>query len=87
MKLKNGFILREVAGQTVVLPSGKELNLNKMITLNETARVLWQRLETGAETEELVSALLAEYDVEESTAKASVDRFLEKLRANGFLAE
>lgn len=87
MKLKDGFILRDVAGQTVVLPSGNELNLNKMITLNETAKVLWQRLETGAEREELVSALLAEYDVNEATAKASVERFLKKLSANGFLAD
>lgn len=86
MKLKPGFILRTVAGETIVLPSGDELDLNMMITLNDTGKFLWQRLETGAETEELVAALLAEYDVDEATAKAGVERFVAKLNENGFLA-
>jgi len=86
MILKKGFILRTVAGQVVVLPSGDELDLNMMITLNDTGKFLWERLETGAETEELVAALLAEYDVDEATARAGVERFVSKLNENGFLA-
>lgn len=86
MKLKPGFVMRTVAGQVVVLPSGDELNLNMMITLNNTGKFLWERLETGAEVEELVSALLAEYDVDEATARAGVERFVAKLNENGFLA-
>ena len=78
--------MRTVAGQIVVLPSGDELNLNMMITLNDTGKFLWERLEVGAETEELVSALLAEYDVDEATARAGVERFVAKLNENGFLA-
>lgn len=85
MKLKDGFVLRNVAGETVVLPSGNDLNLNMMITLNGTGEFLWKRLETGAEKEELVQALLAEYDVDEATAKVAVEGFVEKLSANGFL--
>lgn len=87
MKLKSDFIMRDVAGQTVVLPTGDELNLNMMITLNDTAKFLWQRLEVGAQSEELIAALLAEYDVDEATAKVSVERFVEKLYAHGFLAD
>jgi len=86
MKLKEGFIMRTVAGENVVLPSGDELNLNMMITLNDTGKFLWERLEVGAEVEELVSALLAEYDVDEATARAGVERFVTKLNENGFLA-
>jgi len=85
MKLKNGFILRSVAGQNVVLPTGSELNLNMMITLNDTGKFLWQKLEVGAEKEDLVVALLAEYEVDEATAKASVEKFVEKLMENEFL--
>lgn len=85
MKLKPGFILRTVAGQVVVLPTGDELDLNMMITLNDTGKFLWERLETGAEVEELVSALLAEYDVDEATARAGVERFIAKLNENGLL--
>lgn len=85
LKLKNGFILREVAGEIVVIPSGKELDLNMMITLNETGAFLWQRLETGCEKTALVAALLSEYDVDEVTAQSAVDAFIEKLREHGFL--
>lgn len=87
MKLKQGFVLREIAGETVVLPSGDDLDLNMMITLNDTGRFLWERIEKGAEKEELVAALLAEYDVDADTARASVDRFSAKLSENGFLAD
>ena len=86
MKLKDGFLMRKVAGQTVVLPSGDELDLNMMITLNDTGKFLWERLEVGAEMDELVAGLLAEYDVDEATARAGVERFVAKLNENGVLA-
>ena len=86
MKLKNGFILRTVAGQSVVLPTGGDLDLNMMITLNETGAFLWEKLEQDTTQENLVVALLAEYDVDEATARAAVAAFVEKLEKNGFLA-
>ena len=85
MKLKDGFILREVAGQTVVLPSGDELNLNLMITLNGTGTFLWKQLENDVDEAQLVSALRSEYDVDEETATTAVNGFVAKLKENGFL--
>lgn len=86
MKLKEGFILRTVAGNTIVVPTGSALNLNMMISLNGVGRFLWEKLEKGAETEELIAALLEEYDVDEAKAKKDVEAFVEKLNENGFLA-
>ena len=86
MKLKDGFILRTVAGQTVVLPTGGELDLNMMITLNETGAFLWERLQNETDEAALVAALLGEYDVDEATAKKAVEDFVAKLRENEFLA-
>lgn len=85
MKLKEGFLLRQVAGQTVVLPTGGELDLNMMITLNDTGTFLWERLRTETDEAALVAALLAEYDVDEATARKSVAAFVKKLDDNGFL--
>ena len=85
MKLKDGFILRRVAGKTVVLPCDEALDLNMMITLNDTGAFLWEKLQEETTQEALVAALLGEYDVDEETAKASVAAFVEKLNANGFL--
>ena len=85
LKLKDGFILRQIAGETMVIPSGAELDLNMMITLNETGRFLWERLQNGTTEDALVAALLDEYDVDEATARAQVVKFVEKLNGNGFL--
>ena len=85
MKLKDGFMLRQVAGQTVVLPAGDELDLNMMITLNDTGRFLWELLGQDTDVDALTAALLKEYDVDETTAAECVKGFIEKLNAYGFL--
>ena len=86
LKLKEGFVMRKVAGETVVLPTGDDLDLNMMITLNDTGAFLWQKLQEDTDQAGLVSALLEEYDVDAETAGKAVAAFVEKLEANGFLA-
>lgn len=85
MKVKDGFLLRQIAGQTVVLPVGEELDLNMMITLNDTGAFLWEKLQSETDEQALTAALLAEYDVDEATAKKSVADFVGKLNGHGFL--
>lgn len=85
MKLKDGFLLRQVAGQTVVLPVSGDLDLNMMITLNDTGAFLWEHLQNEIDEVALVASLLEEYDVDEATAKTSVAAFVKKLHDNGFL--
>lgn len=86
MKIKDGFILRQVASQNVVLPADRELNLNMMITLNDTGAFIWEHLQTETDEDALVADLLKEYDVDEDTARTCVCQFVEKLNENGFLA-
>lgn len=86
MKLKEGFVLQEVAGETVVLPVGMDLDTNMMITLNSTARFLWEQLEKETSKDDLVDALLGEYGIDRGTAQLCVDNFVEKLVENDFLA-
>lgn len=85
MKLKDGFILRTVAGETVVLPTGGVTDFDMMITLNDTGKFLWERLAVGAEEAELVDALLAEYDVTQELAAQSVAAFVARLKELDFL--
>lgn len=85
MKLKEGFLLREVAGRIVVVPEGDVLDLNLMISLNGTGRFLWERLEKGASAQELKDALMEQYNVDEDLADADVTSFVEKLNQHGFL--
>ena len=85
MKIKEGFLLREVAGDTIAMP-GSEMNINAMITLNETGAFLWKLLETETTEEELAAAIVGQYSVDEETAKTAVHNFVEKLKENEFLA-
>lgn len=84
MKLKQGFLLREVAGQNVVIPAG-DMDLNAMITLNETGAFLWKLLENETDESVLTAALLSEYDVDEATAQKAVAAFVQKLKDHEFL--
>ena len=85
MKLKSGFVLKEMAGECIVVSVNSKLDLNGVITLNETAKTIWLRLEKGAEKEDLVKALLEEYDVDEDSAVSAVENFVGKLKELGFL--
>lgn len=87
MKIKEGFMLRQVAGQHIVMPLGqKALDFNCAITLNESGAFLWSVLEKGvADKNELLSKLLEEYDVEETLAQKDIDAFLQKLIENDLI--
>ena len=80
MKIKDGFILREVAGNYIVVAVGDAVKeFNGVINLNETGALLWKTLANGATEEQLVNALLAEYEVDKQTAEKDVKIFINKL--------
>ena len=88
MKIKEGYMLRTVAGCSVVVAVGMStMDFNGMINLNDTGAFLWKKLEIGASEDELVSAMLSEYDVDEETAKRDTDAFLKKLKEAELLCE
>ena len=66
MKIKNGFVLREMCGEHIVTAEGMEnINFNKLISLNSTAAYLWKNLEGKDFTEKEMAALLvAEYGID-----------------------
>ena len=86
MRLKNGFVLKEIAGECVVVAVDSALDLDGMITLNDTAKTIWLLLENGAERDELIKALTDEYDVSAELAAQATDSFVAKLEELGFLA-
>lgn len=81
MKIDDTFVLRQIAGDYVILPTGKTtLNFNGMITVNEQGAFLWKLLQQETTTDALVAAILEEYETDEATARADVEDFLEVLR-------
>lgn len=84
MKIKEGYVLREVADHYVVLPIGQNsVSFNGMLSLNESGTLLWRALEDGGDRETLADALLSEYEVEREQALADVDEFIARLEKIG----
>lgn len=85
MKIKNGFVVRKVGGESVVVPVGEmSKEFHGMINLNETGAFLWEFFTKEHTVDEGVAALLNEYDVEESVARADVEAFVQTIEENGF---
>ena len=88
MKIKEGFMLREVAGNHVVVPVGKASTLlNGIIRLNGSGVLLWGLLKDGADEKSLVSKLAVEYGISEEQAAQDAGAFLDSLKEIGCLEE
>ncbi len=88
VKLKEGFIYRTIAGEHVVIPTGNNIaDFNGIISLNETAAFLWVKIQSPFTREDLVEALLQEYEVDRELAGKDVDEFLRTLSEHKVLLD
>ena len=86
MKVKESFVLRQVADNWVVLPVGQaSVDFNGMLSLNDSGALLWKVLEQGGDCESLADALCGEYEVDRATALADAEEFLALLDKAGCL--
>ncbi|MBP3451668.1 MAG: PqqD family protein [Agathobacter sp.] len=86
MKVSKEFVLREIAGDYIIIPTGKTvLEFNGLITVNEVGVSLWKMLQEEATFEELVKGVLDEYDVEEAVARKDIQEFLDRLIEGGII--
>ena len=88
MKAKQGFILRNIAGEHILIPRGKNaLDFNATVVLNDTAAFLWKKLSDSEDVslDQLVGALLAEFNVTYEQAEVDVKVFVEEMRMAGII--
>lgn len=86
MKIKSGYILKDVAGSNLIVPIGENLvDFSQMITINETGAFLFGKLQNGADIDELATAMTQEYDIDFDTAKADAEKFVTLLSNEGML--
>lgn len=80
MKTNEFYILREIAGDNLLVPVGEATQrLNGMIQLTETAAFIWNHLNDANNLEEIVKMMTEEYEVDEETARADVFSFSKEL--------
>ncbi len=89
MRIKNGFELRDVCGEHIIIAHGVEnIDFTKVITLNESAAFIWKKVEGKSFTEDgVVKMLLDEYEVEEAQARADVEQLLASWEKAGLMED
>jgi hypothetical protein len=70
-------VLRSIAGENFLIV--QHAGESKMYSLNNMGLWFWEQLERPVTKQELLAAMLAEYEVDEDTASSEIDRFLKHL--------
>lgn len=86
MKINGELVIRHIAGETVLIPTGEAALQNSgIISLTESGELLVRKLQEGCSFDDLVDCLLSEYEVDRAQAEQDVARFLGKLKERGLL--
>ena len=88
MKAKAGFVLRNVVDEYILMPTGDNIaRFNGTVLLNEVSAFVWEKLQNPISREDLLKAILDEYEVEKAVASADLDALLQTLRGYGVIED
>ena len=86
MKIKEGFVLREVMGNNVIIAVGKaSREFRGMVQLNASAAQIWKYIGEGKTRDQIVDAMLEDFDAERSVIESDVDRSIDQFASNGLI--
>ena len=86
MKVKDGFVLRNVVDEYIVMPTGDNIaKFDGAVVLNEVSAFVFEQMKRPVSREDLLEAVLNEFEVDEATAKADLDALIEKLTEMGLI--
>ena len=88
MKIKEGYVLKSVAGSNVVIATGSErMEFNGVITFNDTGAEIFNMLNGTYTVEEIIEKIVKDYEIPYETAKTDVENLIEKMRSQGLIEE
>ena len=88
MRRNTNFILREIAGENILVATGKAAEVfNGMITLNEVASFICSNIDECNTVDKLISRILDEFEIDEETARKDVESFTNELIEMGIVVE
>jgi len=86
MKRKADFLMQSVGGEILLVPLGAQvMDLNGLITLNDTAACVWELLAQERSLDELTAAVAERFDVAAEIACADVQTFVDEITRLGLL--
>ena len=89
MKLSENFVLKNIAGENVVMPVGEAVGkINGMIKLNPSAKVIWESLESNKDFDGILEEMKNNFNgVDDATLRDDINYFLNKLREHEILVD
>lgn len=88
MKRNTNFILREIAGENILVATGEAAQIfNGMITLNDVASFIWSNIDECKTVDKLIASILDEFDIDEETARRDIESFTAELIRMGMVIE
>ena len=88
MQIKQGFILRTIGDEHMVMPTGENIGkFGGAVVLSETAAYIFEQLQKPISREDLLALMLSEFDVDEQTASSDLDELLAQFKEMGILEE
>lgn len=81
MKLNKDFIMRNIAGEYILVPTGDAIKkFNGLVAVSGIGGFIWECIENGCEKEEILSRIMETYEVEESVARSDMEEFINMLK-------
>ena len=82
MKIKKGFVVREVGGKKYAVATGEVAkSFRGMLGLNEMGALIFELLQTKTTRDDVINAILNEYAVDRQTVETDVDNFISQLKS------
>ena len=86
MKIVGDYVLREVAGDTILVPVGSTaLQFNGILALEPVGALIWKGIIAGKNKEELLSDILEQFEIDSETAANDLNEFLLQLQTENLL--
>lgn len=85
-RIKEGYTLRNFFDEYLVIPVGLSEDIEtKVGILNSVGEVIWKTLQKDSTFQDLLAAVMKEFDVKEEEASKDIEEFLEQLDQYKFL--
>ncbi len=88
MKACDGFILRHVVGEYILMPAGDNIaKFRGTVLMNELSAFIWEQLQAPVTRDELLDRILDKYEIDSETAASDLDAVLAELKQMGVVEE
>lgn len=88
MKVNKDFVLREIAGESILVPLGQQtMQMDGIINLNPVAAVIWSALSENPDQEYVLQEILEHFDIDEVQVRKDLQEFIDEMKVAGMLED